>query len=114
MSENSTGRCPSSTSAARAAGHLEESARHGPGRAGMGTTAPGVRLCREPSIHKERRMPALTVAQSQLVEVDLGPAPDDAWAELDVDVTTPGGESRVVPAFVRDGSWRLRYAAEET
>jgi hypothetical protein len=56
---------------------------------------------------------AARIVQSEVAEVALGVAPDDAWAELDVRVTGPDGRESVVPAFARDGRWHLRYSSEE-
>lgn len=56
---------------------------------------------------------SVTVAQSRIAEIELGQAPSDPSAELDVTVTAPGGQSLTVPAFSSGGVWRFRYSSEE-
>src|SRR5687768_1303502 len=53
-----------------------------------------------------------TLAQSHVVEIDLGPAPADPWAELDVEVARPDGSTIRIPAFASRGLWRFRYSSE--
>lgn len=50
--------------------------------------------------------------QADVVEIEVGAAPNDPWAELNVAVTAPDGHVVTVPAFIRDGRWRFRYSSE--
>ncbi len=56
---------------------------------------------------------ARTIQQADVVEIDLGEAPDDPWAELDVVVTAPDDRALTVPAFIGGGRWRFRYSSEQ-
>ncbi|MBW1639737.1 DUF4038 domain-containing protein [Microbacterium resistens] len=54
------------------------------------------------------------ILQYEVAEIDLGPAADDARAELDVLFTDPAGTTRNVPAFASRGRWKVRYSSALT
>lgn len=52
-----------------------------------------------------------TIQKFNVTAIDLGPAPNDPWAERDVTFTAPDGAVRIVPALIKKERWIVRYSS---